>query len=101
MTRKCHFTSFLLYRKSVFYKTNNRGSIDWIESGCKPTKKLRHENLGDLRIGEVVLHREVMVYWIPGKSNPADIFTKEDNDVGHYQSLRDTQDSSSNTKSKN
>ena len=29
---------------------NNQGIIDWIESGCKPTKKLRHENLFELGI---------------------------------------------------
>ena len=68
---------------------DNRGSIDWIESGCKPTKKLRHENLAELGIAEAKQHNEVSFHWIPGKTNPADVFTKEDNDVAHYCSLRD------------
>ena len=68
---------------------DNRGSIDWIDSGCRPTKKLRHENLSELGIAEAKQHKEVVIYWCPGKSNPADIFTKEDNDVQHFQSLRD------------
>ena len=68
---------------------DNRGSIDWIDSGCKPTKKLRHENLAELGIAEAKQHGEVSFYWIPGKTNPADIFAKEDNDVQHCCSLRD------------
>ena len=68
---------------------DNQGSIDWIESGCKPTKKLRHENLADLGIAEAREHDEVQVYWMPGASNLADIFTKEDKDVAHYESIRD------------
>ena len=38
---------------------NNRGSIDWIESRSKPTKKLQHENLADLGIAEAREHNEV------------------------------------------
>ena len=68
---------------------DNRGSIDWIDSGCKPTKKLRHESLAELGIYEAKHHNEVSFHWIPGKTNPSDIFTKEDNDKSHYKSLRD------------
>ena len=68
---------------------DNRVSIDWIDSGCRPSKKLRHENLSELGIAEAKQHKEVMIYWCPGKTNPPDIFTKEDNDIQHFQSLRD------------
>ena len=68
---------------------DNRGSIDWIESGCRPTKKLRHENLAELGIAKAKQNDEVVIYWCPGRSNPAHIFTKEDNDVQHFCSLRD------------
>ena len=68
---------------------DNQGSLDWIESGCRPSKKLRHENLAELGIAEAKQHDEVTFHWVAGKVNPSDIFTKEDNDVGHYQSLRD------------
>ena len=68
---------------------DNQGSIDWIESGCKPTKKLRHENLADLGIVEAREHKKVQIYWMPGTSNLADIFTKEDKDVAHYESIQD------------
>ena len=68
---------------------DNQGSIDWIDSGCKPTKKLRHENLVELGIYEAKKYNEVSFFWIPGKTNPADVFTKEDSDKQHYHKLRD------------
>ena len=68
---------------------DNQGSLDWISSGCKPTKKLRHENLAELGIAEAKLNDEVTFHWIQGKLNSADIFTKEDNDVQHFESIRD------------
>ena len=68
---------------------DNRGSLDWIESGCRPSKKLRHENLAELGIEEAKNNNEVSFYWTPGSSNPADIYTKEDHNVQHYESIRD------------
>ena len=68
---------------------DNQGSIDWIESGCKPTKKLRHENLSELGIKEAREHKEVQLYWMAGATNPPDLFTKEDNDVKHFETLQD------------
>ena len=41
---------------------DNQGSIDWIESGCKPTKKLRHKNLSELGIKEARQYKEVQLY---------------------------------------
>ena len=66
---------------------NNKGSVDWVESGCKATKKLRHENISGLKIAIARLNDEINILWIPGKTNPADIFNKEDKDVGHYEGL--------------
>ena len=63
---------------------DNQVSIDWIESRCKPTKKLRHENLLELGISEACEHNEIQIYWMLGASNPSDLFTKEDKDVAHY-----------------
>ena len=68
---------------------DNQGSIDWIESSCRPTKKLQHKNLAKLGIAEARHHGEVEIYWMPGSSNPADLFTKEDNDAEHYKTLHD------------
>ena len=71
------------------FLNDNQGSIDWIESRCKPTKKLRHENLSKLGISEAREHNKVPIYWMPGASNPSDLFTKEIKDVAHYKSIRD------------
>jgi len=68
---------------------NNQGSIDWIDSGCKPTKKLRYENLSEFGIYKARQYKEVEIYWTPGPTNLADIFTKEDKDVAHFESVRD------------
>ena len=63
--------------------------MDWIESGCRPLKKLRNENLAKLGIAEAKLHNKVELYCIPGATNMSNIFTKEDNNVSHYCNLRD------------
>ena len=49
---------------------NNRGSLDWSESGCRPIKKLRHENLSELGIEEAKNNNEVSFHRIPGSTNP-------------------------------
>ena len=66
----------------------SRGAAGWAGSGCKPTKKLRHESLAELGIAEAKQHGEVHFCWIPGKASPAGVFTKEGNDAQRYCSLR-------------
>ena len=39
--------------------SGSRGAVGWIDSGCKPTKKLRHENLAELGIAEAKQYGEV------------------------------------------
>ena len=67
---------------------NNQGSVDQVESGCKATKKLQQKNISEFKIAEARLHDEINILWIPGKTNPTDIFSKEDKDVIHYKGLR-------------
>lgn len=40
---------------------DNKGAIDWILSGCKPTKKIHHENLSELCKYEAKKHNEVVI----------------------------------------
>ena len=69
---------------------DNYRSVNWTDSGCKPTKKSRHKNLAELEISEAKPYGEVFsILWMPGATNPADIFTKEDNNIAHYGELRD------------
>ena len=68
---------------------DSQGSIDWIESGCKPTKKFRHENLSECGIKEARAYKEVQLYRMVGATNPANLFTKEDNNVKYFEILQD------------
>ena len=64
---------------------DNRGSVDWVHSGCKATKKLRHENISEFGIAEARDNGEIDILWTPGRTNPSDIFTTEDHDVNHFE----------------
>ena len=68
---------------------DNQGSVDWSNNGGIVSKKLRHANIEELRVLEAKSAGEIEVHWIPGKENPADLFTKEHNDVGQFNRLRD------------
>ena len=67
---------------------DSRGAIGWVGSGCRPSKKLRHENLAELGIAEAKQHGEASFCWVPGKASPAGSFTKEGSDAQHYCLLR-------------
>ena len=43
----------------------------------------------ELGIKEGREHKEVQLYWMTGTTNPANLFTKEDNDVKHFETLQD------------
>ena len=45
---------------------NKQESINWIESGYKPTKKLQHENISELGIFEAQQYGEVEIIGYPG-----------------------------------
>ena len=68
---------------------DNRGSVDWAKNGGIVTKKLRRANIRETRVAEAHEYGEVEVYWIPGKDNPADLFTKEHKDHNQFNKLRD------------
>jgi hypothetical protein len=68
---------------------DNRGSCDWTNNGGIVSKKLRHANISEFRVLEAAKHNEINVHWIPGKDNPADLFTKEHKDVSQFNKLRD------------
>ena len=49
---------------------------------------MRQFNIRQCGIREAVRFKEVQPVHIPGALNPADLFTKEMRDVGHFQQLR-------------
>ena len=65
---------------------DNQGAVDW----CKGTitKKTRHIDLQENHVKEN-LHKTIRLTHIPGKTNLADIFTKEYKDSSFYLQLRD------------
>ena len=68
---------------------DNSGAIDWTKTGGPASKKTRHMNIREFRVAESQKLGEVTCYWVPGKENPSDLFTKEHKDIKHYQTLRD------------
>ena len=47
------------------------------------------KKLSELRIAEAKQNDEITFAWIAGKTNQTDSFTKEDNNMAHFLSLRD------------
>jgi hypothetical protein len=66
---------------------DNSGSVAWGTTGAV-TKKLRHVNIREFRVREARDHQEIEILHIAGKVNPSDIFTKEDDDDLHFQTVR-------------
>jgi len=66
---------------------DNQAAVDWVVS--LTNKGTKHINLRETSVREAHLDSEVAVHHIPGKINPADIFTKEMKDDAHFRRLRD------------
>ena len=66
---------------------DNMACVQWTRN--KTTRTIRHIQLQDNGVRENVQKKIITVEHIPGKENIADIFTKEDRDKSHFQSLRD------------
>ena len=58
--------------------------VTWSKS--KTTKGLRYLQIRENSVRE---NKNIEVLHIPGKINPADMFTKEDKDAAHFKQLRD------------
>ena len=67
---------------------DNRACVLWSES--MTTKGLRHVQIRENGVREMVQNNSIKVLHIEGKVNPADILTKEDKDTEHYCSVRNT-----------
>ena len=67
--------------------TDNQGGVKWAHSPAI-TKKLRHVNLKEVAVRDSIRCGEISLYHMPGKLNPADIFTKELKDIAHFKRVR-------------
>jgi hypothetical protein len=66
---------------------DNQACVNWLKRGT--TKGFRHIQMKENRVRENVASSFVRVIHIDGKTNLADLFTKEMKDVGHFVTLRD------------
>jgi imidazoleglycerol phosphate synthase glutamine amidotransferase subunit HisH len=62
--------------------------VEWSNTGAV-SKKLRHVNIREFRVREAQRFKEIDIIFIPGKSNPADLMTKEHKSTQEYTSMRD------------
>jgi len=67
---------------------DNKGGVDWSESG-KVTKKLRHCNIREWRIRQCRRDGIINIHFIPGKTNPSDLLTKEHKSPQEFCDMRD------------
>ena len=65
---------------------NNAACVQWTVN--MTTKGLRHIQIWENAIRELVQNAFVQVQHINGKNNLSDMFTKEDKDVGHFLNIR-------------
>jgi hypothetical protein len=71
---------------SIIYNDNN-ACVNWSKK-CT-TKGLRHIQMRENRVRENVANHFVNIQHVSGKTNLADLFTKEMKDTGHFVELRD------------
>jgi hypothetical protein len=71
---------------TVIFNDNN-ACINWSKR-CT-TKGLRHIQMRENKVRENVANHFVSIQHVNGKTNLADIFTKEMKDTGHFMELRD------------
>ncbi len=71
---------------NVIYNDNN-ACVNWSKK-CT-TKGLRHIQMRENRVRENVATKFVTIQHVCGKTNLADLFTKEMRDTGHFVELRD------------
>jgi len=65
---------------------DNMACVMWSQS--KTNKRMRHMQIPENGVRENI--KMLDIKHIEGKINPSDIFTKEDKDIAHFQTLRDT-----------
>ncbi len=66
---------------------DNKACVMWSKNTT--TKGLQHIQMKENRVRENVSSQFVTICHIDGKTNLADLFTKEMRDTGHFVSLRD------------
>ena len=66
---------------------DNMATIHWSKN--QTSKNIRHLQIRENAVRESVQDKTVTIKHIDGKTNLADIFTKEDKDLSHFIAIRD------------
>ena len=66
---------------------DNMACVHWSKN--KTNRNIRHIQIRENATRESVQNKTISIHHIDGKYNPADIFTKEQNDSSHFLALRD------------
>ena len=66
---------------------DNMACVQWAKN--KTNRNIRLIQIRENATREAVHKKQVTIHHIPGKNNPADIFTKEQKDSTHFLTLRD------------
>ena len=87
-----HIISDLGLTKQLLAKTtpiynDNMACVQWSKN--KTNRNIRRIQIRENVTREAVQNKQVEIHHIEGKSNPADIFTKEQKDTSHFLTLRD------------
>jgi hypothetical protein len=76
---------FFMPSVNVIYN-DNQACVNWSKR-CT-TKGLQHIQMNENRVRENIASKFVSVHHVDGKTNLADIFTKEMKDINHFVTLR-------------
>ena len=76
---KCFHVPYTLYN-------NNSACVQWTRN--KTTRDIRHIQLQDNGVPKNIQCKHIIINHTAGKTNPSDIFTKEDKDKQHVIQLR-------------
>ena len=77
--------SFMLSTNTIY--NDNKACVNWSKS-CT-TKGLRHIQMKENHVRENMQNRFIQVCLVDGKTNLADLFTKEMRHASHFVELRD------------
>ena len=85
---KCRDLSLKDYDAPTPMNNDNQASIKWSKNSV--SKNMKYLDIREIAVKEDIINKDVTMHFIPGKINPANIFTKEMKDGKHFRTIRDS-----------